>query len=232
MIDPSRGPASQGGFTGLVFDLDGTLVNTAADIARAVNALLAGYGIPPQSTAYVEQFIGEGARELIAGVYRGLGIEVSAERLDADTTTYIGHYRKAPVVDSAPYHDALPALAALRKAGVQLGVCTNKTQAMAEAVLEQLGLARYMDVIVGGDALPVRKPDPRHLLATLERMGLEASRTLYVGDTPIDVQCARAAGVECVLVEWAAPVDGPNPPGRISRFSELLDLVAPAAATG
>jgi phosphoglycolate phosphatase len=221
---------AQGGFArplrGIAFDLDGTLVNSAADIARAVNAMLAGHSLPAQSVPYVEGFIGEGPRELLAGVYRGMGIEVDRGRLEADTATYLANYADNPVVDSVLYQDALPALTALRGLGVPLGICTNKTQRMAEAVLRSLALDELFQVVVGGDLLPVRKPHPDHLLEVLRRLGVDPGHALFVGDTAYDADCARAAHVECVLVDWAAPHAGDAPvPQRIQRFAELVDLV-------
>jgi phosphoglycolate phosphatase len=215
---------------GIVFDLDGTLIDSAADIARGVNAMLAEHGLPAQPVAVVERYIGEGTRALVAGVYEGMGVAVSDERLDADTATYLAHYAAHPVVDSALYHDAREALQALRAAGVVLGACTNKSQHMAEVVLDALGLTDLLGVVVGGDVLPVRKPEPGHLLETLRRMGVAPERAVFVGDTVFDVDCARRAGVACVLVGWAAPGVGDGVVDRrIDRFAELLDLV-PAAA--
>ncbi len=215
---------------GVVFDLDGTLVNTAADIARAVNAMLFERGEEPRSVEYVEQFLGEGTRELIAGVYRGMGIEPSPERLNIDTARYVEHYASVPVLDSTIYHDALPTLAALRAAGVQVGVCTNKGQEMAEAVLRHLGLYEHVDVVVGGDALPVRKPHPGHLLATVRQMAIDSHGALFVGDTDIDVECARRAGIPCLIVDWApTSCVGSSAPGRLHQFADLLELVAPSA---
>lgn len=217
---------------GIAFDLDGTVVNSAADIARAVNEMLAEHRLPAQSVPYVEQFIGEGPRELLAGVYRGMGIEVDRERVEADTATYLAHYARSPVVDSVLYHDALPALGALRERGLRLGVCTNKTQRMAEAVLRSLALDELFDVVVGGDTLSVRKPDPGHLLETLNRMGVPSENALFVGDTAHDATCARGAEVECVLVDWAVPGIGGTPePLRIARFAELVDLVDERSGT-
>jgi len=230
---PTRPGAGSPPITGVAFDLDGTLVNTAADITRAVNETLAQYGLRPQSAAYVERFIGEGPRELLAGVYRGMGLAVSPQRLAVDTDTYLAGYARAPVVDSTLYLDALPALVALRERGVRLAVCTNKTQQLAETVLRAFGLAQLVEVIIGGDRLPVRKPDPEHLLVTLSRLGTPVDEALYVGDTDRDVECARRADVQCLLVGWAKPGCGGTPgPPRIARFAELVDLVDARAGRG
>lgn len=219
---PSRAGRRGARITGVVFDLDGTLVDTAADIARAVNAVLAEYGEPPRPVALVRRFIGEGPRTLLAGVYAAAGVDASAARLDEDTDRYLAHYGRAPVVDSTLYADALPALTRLRAQGVRIGVCTNKTQALAETVLRHVGLETLVQVVVGADALPYRKPDPRHLLTTLEHMNTPPAESLFVGDSGIDVACARAAGVECVLVAWAPRgTGGEPPPPRVSCFAEL-----------
>lgn len=212
--------AAAGRVTGIAFDLDGTLVDSAADIARAVNEVLAGHGGGPVPVRLVERHTGEGPRALLAGVYAAAGIVASPARLDADTAAYLEHYAAAPVVASTPYADARDALAALRAGGVRLGVCTNKTQALAETVLRRLGLDTHVDVVVGGDALPYRKPDPRHLLTTLERMNTPRQESLFVGDSGVDVACARAAAVPFVLVAWAPPGAGPAA-GRLRRFAEL-----------
>ncbi len=211
--------------TGIAFDLDGTLVDSAADIALAVNAMLATHGIPPQTVGYVEQFIGEGTRKLVGGVYAGLGIEVSGERLDADTRTYLANYAQHPVVHSSLYADAREGLAALAGRGIVLGVCTNKTQRMAEAVLAGFGLADLFGTVVGADAVPAGKPDAGHLLSTLERMGTPVEQALFVGDTDVDAECARRAGVPLVLVDWAPARVDPRTTPRIGRFAELLDLL-------
>jgi len=217
-------PAS--GLDGVVFDLDGTLVNTASDIARAVNALLEERDEEPCEVKYVERFLGGGARELVAGVYAGLGVAVTPERLDVDTARYLKHYSLSPAEQSTVYQDGLSTLDGLQTAGVRVGVCTNKGQDLAEVVLSQLGLRRYVDVVVGGDALSVRKPDPRHLLTTLQRMGVSAERSLFVGDSNVDVETAHRAGVPCMVVAWAkGEFKGANQPPRLHRFADLLSLV-------
>ncbi|MGY2130548.1 HAD family hydrolase [Blastococcus sp. SYSU DS0617] len=214
-----------GPVTGIAFDLDGTLVNSGADIAGAINAMLATHGIQAQPVGYVEQFIGEGTRNLVAGVYRGMGIEVSGERLDEDTRTYLQSYAENPVVHSTLYADARAGLTALAQRGVALGVCTNKTQHMAEAVLTGLGLRDLFAAVVGADAVAASKPAPEHLLTALEQMGTPMDQALFVGDTDVDVECARRAGVPLVLVDWAPARVEPQAARRIRRFAELGDLL-------
>ena len=148
---------------------------------------------------------------------------VGADRVARDTQAYLAHYRARPCVDSTLFADADTALPALRQAGIALGICTNKPEALAVLVLRELGILSMMDVVVGADTTRARKPDPLPLLHALEALGVAAGEALYVGDTPIDWQCAAAAGVSCRMVGWGngAVVDYPASV-RLQRFAELL----------
>ena len=210
--------------TGIALDLDGTLVDSAGDITTAVNALLAEHGLPGQEVGYVERFIGEGTRQLVGGVYAGMGVDVPDDRLDEDVETYLAHYRRSPVARSRVYPGVLETLGRLRAGGVRLGICTNKAQEIAELVVDRLGLGELADVVVGGDALPARKPDPLHLLTVLDRLSTSPAEGLMVGDSAIDVACAERAGVRCVVVGWAPPDVGGATATRISDFAELLGI--------
>jgi len=204
-----------------IFDLDGTLVDSAPDITHAINRLLAGRGAPPQEVSFVETFIGEGARALVAKLYAALSL--SAADLDREVASYLAYYRDRPVTDSRLYFDAAEALRALQAAGVRLGVCTNKQQELAEVVLDRFGLLNRMSVVVGADTTPYSKPDPRPLLHALDALGAEAKDAVFVGDSQIDLACARAAGVPCRIVDWGTgrgvEVDDGS---RLARFGDLL----------
>lgn len=210
-----------------IFDLDGTLVDSAPDITHAVNRMLADRGAPAQQVPFIETLVGEGARALVAKLHRALGLP--QEDVDRDTRVYLDYYAARPVVDSRLYADAATALPALRTAGIRLGVCTNKPQALAEQVLDRLGLLGDLSVVVGADTTPHVKPDPRPLLHTLDALGVTAGEAIYVGDTGIDLACARAAGVPCRIVGWgtgpAVPVEDS---ARLGRFADLLPASAPA----
>lgn len=211
----------------VVFDLDGTLVDTAPDITSAVNRLLATHGLPPQTVRFVEGFIGEGSFGLIDKLYKALGLSFGTARVSADVESYLETYKRHPVEKATLYADALAAIPALHAAGIKLGVCTNKAQQLAQAVLDHFGLARYITAVVGGDMLSQRKPHPRHLLATLEQMGVRAEHTLYVGDTRIDAECAAGAQVRCLIVNWGT---GPSVPvaedARLDSFAQLVTRCA------
>lgn len=222
---PDRNPHDDGSDWGVVFDLDGTLVDSSQDITRAVNTMLTEHRLPPLRSAQVQPLLGEGARSLIAAVYDIIGIEVEGARLSRDTARYLAHYAETPVRDSELYGDARPVLQSLVAEGVRLGVCTNKDQQLAVRVLHELGVGELFSVVVGGDALSVRKPEPEHLLATARGLGVSADQVVFVGDSRIDIECAQRSGVRCVLVDWGVPDADCE---RVTTFSGLLDLVRTA----
>ena len=206
----------------VVFDLDGTLVDSSHDITRAVNAMLAGHDLPGLAPTQVEPLLGEGARSLVDAVYAILGVEVGPDRLTEDTATYLARYAEEPVRDSVLFADARAVLDVLGRRGVALGVCTNKNHDLAVRVLTELGVDHVFGAVVGGDSLPVRKPDPEHLLATVAALGAAPERTVFVGDSRIDAECGRRAGVTTALVDWGVP-DADCP--RLDSFAAVLGML-------
>ncbi len=186
----------------VVFDLDGTLVDSAPDIAWSINRMLAGHGLSAIPVRDVEKLTGEGASVLVERVLAQAGVVADAARVARDTETYLAQYRARPCEDSILFADAKTAIPALKRAGLALGVCTNKPEHLAVLVLRELGLLRDIDVVVGADTTTARKPDKLPLLHTLRALGVEPGQTVYVGDTQVDRDCAAAAGVACRLVEW------------------------------
>lgn len=210
---------------GVVFDLDGTLVDSAPDIADSLNQVLATHGIAPQSVEFVEQFIGEGSYGLVANLYGALGVAATPARVAADVEAYLAVYRATPVRHSTLFADAAEMIPVLHAAGLRLGICTNKAQLIAEAVLRHFGLRDYFDAIVGGDALEERKPAPQHLIETLKRMSVDPGEAIFVGDTPIDAECGRRAKVRCLIVDWGGGRKVQVPASeRLGSFGELRFL--------
>ncbi len=207
----------------IVFDLDGTLVDSAPDIASGINRMLAEHGLGPLTVRDVERLTGEGAAVLVARVLEQVGVATDEARVARDTASYLAHYRARPCVDSTLFADAEAAIPALRGAGLRLGVCTNKPEALAVEVLRALGLLDAMEVVVGADTTPARKPDPLPLLHTLRVLDVAPADTVFVGDTAIDLECAARAGVPCRLVNWGNghAIDVPAAM-RLERFADLL----------
>jgi phosphoglycolate phosphatase len=206
---------------GVVFDLDGTLVDSLADIAHAMNRAFADLGLPPVAEAQVGPAMGHGALELV----RECVLAVAPERADdafvaAVCRAYLEAYAADPAPHTRLYADADTALPALHEAGVALGICTNKGTDLAWQVLRAVGLDGVMAAVRGRDATEHPKPDPRHLLETVAELGLSPGDVVYVGDNPVDVAVGRAAGVEYRHVAWGEPA--PDDVVRLERFAELV----------
>ena len=212
----------------IVFDLDGTLVDSAPDLTAALNAALADLGREPVDPPTVRHLAGHGARVLIERglALRGGGGEAEVARALPVFLTYYG----AHIADtSLAYPGAEAALNALAAAGCRLAICTNKPVALAQALVAALGWSGRFAAILGGDSLAVRKPDPAPLLATIAAAGGDPATTVYVGDTDVDVATARAAGVPVVVAGFGFASGPPSELGGdavIDHFDALLPVLA------
>ncbi len=189
-------------FEAVVFDLDGTLVDSAPDLHALVNEMLAELGRPGLALAEIRPMIGDGARALLERGLRASGGVPPTVDLDVLFAEFLRRYIRMPVRLGQVYAGVTGVLEELAAAGVGLGICTNKPQAPTDRLLAALDLDRFFAVVIGGDALPVRKPDAGHLRTVLARLGVDAGRAALVGDSRTDLLTARAAGVPCVLVSY------------------------------
>lgn len=216
----------------IVFDLDGTLIDSAPDIAGALNRVMADLGRDPLAVEYVEGFIGDGSRSMLRRILIDNGIDVDDRFLEARLSEYMAHYRAAPACRTRFFPFVKEDLAALSEAGIKLGICTNKPHQLTGLVLEALGIKDLFAAVLGADAVARRKPHADHLLAVVADLGVDAGRTVYVGDTEIDRACARSAGIPFFLVSWGGGKAMPEAAGiRISRLADLLGD-RPAQAAG
>jgi phosphoglycolate phosphatase len=216
-------------FDAVVFDLDGTLVDTAPDLHAHLNEMLAELGRPGLTLAAIRPMIGDGARALLQRGLEVSGGPPASADLDALVLEFLTRYTAQPVRHGAVYDGVVAVLSALEAAGVGLGVCTNKAQAPSERVLAALGLGRWFPVVIGGDRLAVRKPDPGHLRAVLERLGARPARAVMVGDSATDLATARAVGLPCVLVSFGytpIPAAALGADRVIDHMGELPDALA------
>lgn len=181
-----------------VFDLDGTLVDSAPDIHTSLDRLMAGLGLPGFARAEVIGMIGDGVRALVAKALTARDRAFDEAALEA----FMADYQENASAQTVPFEGIPAALDALAEAGWRLAVCTNKPEAAARKLLEDLGLAHRFAALGGGDSFPVRKPDPRHLLATLSAAGAVPEAAAMIGDHRNDVQAAAGAGVPCVFAGW------------------------------
>lgn len=213
----------------LLCDLDGTLVDTVADLTVALNRLLAERGLPPLGEGTVRRLVGRGAARLVARGLDAAGGPVSDDELAPLVHRFLEIYEAAPAATSRPYPGVVECLERLAAEGWRLGVVTNKPQAPSEAILQALGLGRFFEAVAGGDRFPVRKPDGGHIRATLELMGAAPARAALVGDSETDLAAGRDAGVPVVLVDYGyseVPAARLGPERVISGFGELPQVLA------
>ncbi|MCB1388735.1 MAG: phosphoglycolate phosphatase [Rhodobacteraceae bacterium] len=178
----------------LVFDLDGTLIDSAPDLHAAANRVLAEWGAAPLDLPTVKRFIGNGIPALVGLVRQARGLPEEEQPLM--TARMFAHYTAAPAVLTRPFPHVIPVLQRLVAQGARLGLCTNKAEAPTLGILTALRLERYFDTVIGGDTLPQKKPDPEPLLAAFDGLG---GPGIYVGDSEVDAECARRAGVPFAL---------------------------------
>jgi phosphoglycolate phosphatase len=210
----------------IVFDLDGTLVDTAPDLIGTLNVLLAREGVAPLALPQARAMIGQGARALIARGFEagGLGASLDAARLARLFDDFIAHYRGRIAEESRPFDGVAEALDALAAADARLAVCTNKRTDLSIALLEALGMAGRFAAIVGADRASAPKPAAAHLLETLALAGGRADRAVMVGDSASDAGAARAAGAALVLVSFGytdTPAVELGADALIDHFDEL-----------
>ncbi len=221
--------------TAVVFDLDGTLIDSAPDVVAALNRLLAEDGRRMVSLDEGRLMVGEGARALVERGFAATGPEAGPAALDELTRRYIAIYRCDPVVETIVFPGVVEVLKLLAASGVAMGVCTNKPDEMSRLVLEALGLADYFGAVIGGDALPVKKPDADHLNAVVVRLAAKAESTIYVGDSITDAKTAHNAGIPFIAVTYGYSRVRAQDLGAeflIDRFSDLPAALMATAKNG
>ena len=192
-------------FTGwtMVFDLDGTLVETAPDLHAALNHTLAKKKLPPVSLDSIRMMIGDGAKALIRKGLAQNQAAIDEEEIDQDLwPTFLDHYLENITRLSVPFERCQETLASLQADGATLTVCTNKAQHLAEQVLKGLDLEQYFSATVGGDTLAIKKPDGQHILETVHQGGGDPARAIMVGDAWTDERAARDAELPFVFVSF------------------------------
>jgi phosphoglycolate phosphatase len=181
-----------------VFDLDGTLVDSAPDLHAALDRLMAARALPGFARAEVVAMVGDGAKVLVERALGARGLPFDQAAHD----DFLADYTANAAVETRPFPGIPEALDALQDAGWRLAVCTNKPEAASRELLAALGLLDRLHALGGGDSFPTRKPDPAHLLATIAAAGGTAANAVMVGDHRNDVAAARGAGIPCVFVGW------------------------------
>ena len=212
----------------VVFDLDGTLVDTAPDLINALNYVLDREGMPPVPLKSARTMIGQGARRLIE---RGLELDgrvISVEDVDRLTTVFIDYYAANIAVESRPFEGTEDALDQLAARGFRFAVCTNKLEWLSKRLLDQLGLSSRFSAICGADTFGVSKPDPAILRQTIAQAGGDEKAAIMVGDAGPDVGVARRAGVPVIGVGFGytdVPIAELKPDRLIQHMRDLPEAV-------
>ena len=219
-MNPSR---SLAGAT-IAFDLDGTLVETAPDLMGALNIVLGEHGLPRLPVEQARMLVGRGARALLERGFAAAGEPLDPEAVGGMVTRFIEAYRGRIASESRPFPNLFEALDDLTRAGATLVVCTNKRTDLSLALLDALEMTARFAAVVGADAAPAAKPDPRHYLAAIAAAGGDPAYSLMVGDSINDVAAAQAAGAPVVVVSFGytdTPAHLLGAEALIDDFAEL-----------
>ena len=216
----------------VVFDLDGTLIDSGQDLARLLNKVLTEYGRSEIEPARVRGFVGDGVGKLVERGFAATG-EAAPEQCRIATERFLALYEAEPAALTRPYSGVVDTLERLSLGGIRLAICTNTAERVTHAVLKALGLDGFFAAVIGGDTLAVKKPDPAPLTAAIERLGLGRDDAIMVGDNEHDAATAKAAGVPCVLVAYGyarVPLASIEAAATVERFADLPAVFARIAA--
>jgi phosphoglycolate phosphatase len=211
----------------IVYDLDGTLADTAEDLMATLNWLLAREGFAPLKVESAGSLLGAGARALIKRGFAASGRSLDPQEMEALFADYLAYYSAHIVVHTRLYPGVDKALATFARAGWRQAVCTNKIEGLARLLIAKLGIAARFAFICGQDTFGIGKPDAAPLLKTIAASGGARERAIMVGDSATDIKTARAAGVPIIAVDFGyadVPIAGLGPDRVISHFDQLMDV--------
>ena len=222
----------------LLFDLDGTLADTNPDLHAAMNHILQRHGLTPLPQDKVRHLIGGGAAMILQRGFAEHGVTLSDADMAAATDEFVLWYDRNIDHGTRIFDNLMPILERARAQNIKMGVVTNKREGLAAKLLFRLNLQAYFDVLVGGDSLPTRKPEPEMVLTAMTRLGGTPQNTVLLGDSEADTGAARAAGVKCVCVSFGyrrIPLEELGADAIIDDYAELpdtLDRLMPGVFTG
>jgi phosphoglycolate phosphatase len=209
----------------LIFDLDGTLIDSRLDLAHAVNAMRAHMGMPPLENERVYSYVGNGAPVLVR---RALGEGAGEEEAQRGLEFFLRYYREHALDNTTLYPGVREAITRLGAAGKRLAVLTNKPVKVSRAIIEGLGVGGCFFQIYGGNSFDVKKPDPAGVDALMREAGVDRSRTLMIGDSSVDIQTARNAGVRSCGVTYGFQPESladPKPDLLVDNMQDLAKII-------
>jgi len=213
----------------VIFDLDGTLVDTAPDLLGALNAVLEQAGHRTIEPAELRHLAGHGVRALFERTFAVTGAAVTPEQMARYGEDFLAHYRFNIAEGSRPFPRVPETLEALTRAGARLGVCTNKPHDLATLLLSELDLSRHFGAVIGAGVAPANKPDARHVRAVVDALKGRHTHAVLVGDSPVDVAAARAAGIPVIAMSYGytpVPVHELGADLVADDFADVPELVA------
>ena len=207
----------------LVFDLDGTLLDSAADLAQALNATLHDHDRAPLSLAQVKSLTGDGMMAMLNRAFMGSGLPAAQKDLDQIYMQFIKHYSTLKPDRSQLYPHVIETLQHYRGRGVKIGLCTNKQEQSTHRLMRDLEIHDLFDNIAGGDTFSMRKPHPGHIRGVLDALGIEPHHAAMIGDSANDVIAAQGAGVKSIAVThgYGSDVKQYKPNAIIGSFADI-----------
>jgi phosphoglycolate phosphatase len=215
----------------IVWDLDGTLVDSAPDLASALNTVLDQRGFFTLSVEQVRKMIGNGVPKLVERGFNAVGIRPDTAQLEELIAIFVREYKACATDNTRPYPGVVEVLQELHAMSIPMGVCTNKPETFTRQILQGLGLSGFFSSVIGGDSTNTRKPEPEPVLACLRGLVAEPASSLMIGDSVHDVHAAHAAGITIGVVPWgyrSAPVEELGADFVLHDLSGLARLIREA----
>lgn len=210
----------------IIFDLDGTLIDTSHDLLDSLNYCLKTVDLEPVEYEQLAFLIGQGAKAMLTRAFDLRKRPVSDSELNDFFDLFVSHYGENMPGRSKAYDGLLEALERLRSDGLRFAICTNKHESLAQSLMEKLGMSDQFVVLTGGDSFPFRKPDGRHILETIKLAEGKPNRTIMIGDSINDIAAAKNAGVRSIGVPFGfsdVPIEDLEPNAVISHYDELTN---------
>jgi phosphoglycolate phosphatase len=219
----------------VIFDLDGTLIDTAPDLIDSLNHTITAAGLEPVTFEDLTHLVGQGVRVMIRRAFDLRKVPLDDETWDQLALRFMDHYAAQMPGKSRPYPGALDCLDRLAAAGFGLAVCTNKPEALALVLMEKLGLSERFLAITGGDTFAVRKPDAQHIFGTIDMAGSQPARSIMIGDSVNDILAAQNAGIASIAVSFGysdVPVESLGPSHVVARYDDLTAALVEQLLSG